>query len=368
MSTSRRVLVPFVVFFVGCVSGFTQPTVAQESAAFEIATQEKGTWAIALHGGAGAISRDLPEEKIEQYRESLLKALAKGTAILKSGGSALDAVEVVVKTLEDNPIYNAGRGAVFDAGGRHQMDASIMDGRDRRGGGISMVTRLKNPIVAARLVMERTDHVLLAGSEAEAFAIEQGCQTVPPNYFYTDTRWNQLLTKMNRLGRDAPDTPAYGFPPGAKANPNAVSPPTEIGDTVGCVALDKDGHLAVATSTGGLTGKMLGRIGDSPILGAGSYADDQSVAVSGTGRGEEFIRHSIAARVGWLVADKGYTLENAGKHCLENVLRKGEGGLIAVDRQGNVFLETNTGSMTRAWATSDGTRGVAIWDESLPLE
>ncbi|MEL6105239.1 MAG: isoaspartyl peptidase/L-asparaginase [Planctomycetota bacterium] len=333
-----------------------------------VSAQQKGTWAIALHGGAGAIPRDLPNERIAEYRVALADALQAGTEVLRTGGTSLDAVQATVMKLEDNPLFNAGRGAVFDAGGRHQMDASIMDGNGLRGGGISMVTRLKNPITAARLVMDKTGHVLLAGAEAEAFALEQGCESVDPSYFYTDRRWNQLLKKLQSTGRELPKSPAYGFPPGAKANTVKASPPTEIGDTVGCVALDRDGHLAAATSTGGLTGKMLGRIGDSPILGTGSYADDNSVAVSGTGKGEEFIRHSIASRVGWLVADKGYTLENAGKHCLENVLSAGQGGLIAVDRNGNVFLDTNTGAMPRAWATSDGSGGVAIWEKPLATE
>ncbi|MEO1524084.1 MAG: isoaspartyl peptidase/L-asparaginase [Planctomycetota bacterium] len=354
MSKSPLASMRILVAAACCVLALQHPVTAQENR----------TWAIALHGGAGSIARDIPKERISEYRVALNEALEAGTEVLKAGGSSLDAVQATVMKLEDNPLFNAGRGAVFDAGGRHQMDASIMDGHKLRGGGISMVTELKNPITAARLVMEKTDHVLLAGQEAETFAKQNGCETVDPRYFFTRRRWDQLVRKLKATDRPAPKQPAYGFPPGTDSETDHT-PPAEIGDTVGCVALDINGHLAAATSTGGLTGKMLGRIGDSPILGAGSYADDRSVAVSGTGRGEEFIRHSIAARVGWLVADKGYSLDNAGKHCLTNVLSTGQGGLIAVDGQGNVFLGTNTGSMTRAWAKSDGTRGIGIWDEPL---
>lgn len=321
-------------------------------------------WAIALHGGAGQLSREMSSELQQQYEQSLAAALETGKQILASGGSALDAVEATVIALEDAPLFNAGRGAAFTRAGEHELDASIMDGSTLQCGGVAMVRNLKNPVIAARLVMQKTPHVLLSGLGAEDFAVANGCDVVEQSYFYTPTRFNKLQTKLKSLGLPLLKKPAYEIDSAAAATSSSSghvdSHIYESGGTVGCVACDRHGKLAAATSTGGLTGKLAGRIGDSPINGAGNYAN-KFAAVSGTGKGEQFIRHSIAARVAWLVEEKEMTLEYAVNHCLKEVLDVGDGGLIAVDGQGNLYLNSTTGTLPRGWADSSGRFDVAIW-------
>ena len=324
------------------------------------------TWAIALHGGAHSGSNLTPAQQ-EAYRKSLRAALQVGVEILEKGGTALDATEAVVVALENDPMFNAGKGEVFTTAGMHELDASIMDGRSLAGGGVAGVRTLRNPIKAARLVMQNTPHVILGGAEAEAFALRHGCETVTQDYFYVPRRFEQLQVFLKDHQLPMLDSPGYPLPAQSGSLPRrddrrqtaAAELAVEAGGTVGCVALDSHGNLAAATSTGGLTGKMPGRIGDSPILGAGTFADNKSCAVSGTGKGEEFIRHSIAARVGWLV-ESGLTLDEAVHACLTKALKPGDGGLIAVDREGHLVLETTTGGMPRAAADSTGRREVAI--------
>ena len=321
-------------------------------------------WAIALHGGAGRISKGLSEERVAMYERSLNKALAAGVKILEAGGSSINAVEATVRVMEDDPLFNAGRGAVFTSAGTHELDAAIMDGSTKACGAVAGVTRIKNPIAAARHVMEETPHVLLLGEGAEAFAEKAGCETVDPSTFFTPRRWQSL----RQLRPDAPVEPAYKVPtqmmdefgrtPEEQRAPKDME---EAGGTVGCVAVDSPGRLAAATSTGGLTGKMPGRVGDTPIIGAGTYADDR-VAVSGTGQGEQYIRHQIAARVAWLESQDETTVDDAVQECLDSVLDPGDGGIIAIDRDGAMSLRTSTGAMPRAWATAGGERGTAIWE------
>ena len=313
-----------------------------------------GDWAIALHGGAGRIPKDLPAERVAAYERSLTAALDAGVKILDAGGASLDAVEAVVRVMEDDPLFNAGRGAVFTRAGGHELDASIMDGRTKACGAVAGVTTVRHPITAARRVMDRTPHVLLAGPGAEAFAADAGCEAVANSHFYTARRWQSF----RRLVPDAPAEPAYGLPEADDAPRPANE---EAGGTVGCVAVDSAGNLAAATSTGGLTGKMAGRVGDTPVVGAGTYADAR-VAVSGTGKGEQYIRHQIAARVAWLEARDGTDLDAAVRECLEEVLDPGDGGLIALDAEGRMSLRTSTGAMPRAWASAGGERRTAIWE------
>ncbi|MBA2113544.1 isoaspartyl peptidase/L-asparaginase family protein [Bremerella alba] len=325
---------------------------------------EKPRWAIALHGGAGTVSKEISQERLQKYKGALEKALHEGESILESGGSALDAVERTVMVLENASCFNAGKGAVFNAEGFHQMDASIMDGQDLSCGAVSAVERIRNPIQAARLVMEKTPHVLLTSKGAEEFAKAQSVAFVSPDYFYDATRWKQLQRKLRKSGRPAIEAPSYPLP----ATVSQIGDPSDMAisrGTVGCVALDQHGNLAAATSTGGMTGKMVGRVGDAPIIGAGTYADNKGCAISATGSGEEYIRNAIAAQVNWRMRYANQSLSEATQACINDVLKPGEGGVIAIDGHGNISLEYNTGSMSRAWADSTGSRGTAIWEDKF---
>jgi beta-aspartyl-peptidase (threonine type) len=291
-------------------------------------------WAIAIHGGAGSVDSSLPDEQREAYLSALQTALNAGKRRLEQGGSSLDAVEDVIVILEDDPLFNAGRGAVFNAEGEHELDASIMDGSSLACGGVAGVRTVKNPIRLARAVMERTRHVLLAGAGAEAFADEVGVERVDPSYFDTENRRRALERALEE----------------------------EQHGTVGVVALDRSGNLAAGTSTGGLTAKKFGRVGDSPIIGAGTYADNNRCAVSGTGIGEEYIRHSVAYAICALMADRGMTLQQAVDRTIDETLRPGDGGVIAIDPGGHIAMRYNTASMLRGAADSSGRFEVKIWD------
>lgn len=301
-------------------------------------------WAIAIHGGAGTIPRDVPKERLEAYAKSLTEALQLGETMLESGASALETVEAVIRVMEDNPLFNAGKGSVFTAVGTHELDASIMDGRDGRTGAVAAVRTIRHPISLARLVMTETRHVLLSGDGAEAFADEVDVERVENEYFDTDLRRASLDRFLRRKGSDERE------PCG--------------GSTVGCVVRDKAGDLAAATSTGGMTGKRWGRVGDSPIVGAGTWAD-LSVAVSCTGTGEEFIRHAVAHDIAARIEYAGASLEQSCRSVLGDVLQTNDGGLIAVGSDGSIVLAFNTTGMYRAAANSDGRQCMAIWDELM---
>lgn len=326
---------------------------------------EEGRWAIVLHGGAGNVSKQLPAEQVKEYHEALEEALQTGEKILADGGTALDAVEKTIMVLEDASCLNAGRGAVFNEAGYNQLDSSIMDGSNLKCGGVSAVEHVRNPIRAARAVMEKTKHVLLTAKDADAFAARNGLEMVPHSYFFTEDRWDDLVRALKKTDRPVPPVPPYGRPQVSVVRPDLGDMETSAGGTVGCVALDKHGNLAAGTSTGGLTGKVVGRVGDSPIIGAGTYADNEGCAVSGTGVGEQYIRHAIGFQVSFRVREKMQTLDEAVKHCLNNVLDPGDGGLIAVDAEGNMVMETSTQTLTRGWSDWQGNRGVALWDEPL---
>lgn len=323
------------------------------------AASEAPRWAIALHGGAGSLDRTMPASRQASYQKALTKALQTGVRVLDSGGTALDATQQVVMSLEDCPLFNAGRGAVFNQAGGHGMDASIMDGSTMSCGGVALVSRLRNPIHAARIVMEQTPHVLLAREPAERFCIEHGAKSAPLSYFNVKRRFEMLRSKMREMGLTPPEQPIGGWPKGSPRNLDVAD---EVGGTVGCVALDSQGRLAAATSTGGRNAKMLGRVGDSPIPGAGNYANSVA-AVGGTGVGEEFLRYFIAGRVALLVEQGRMTLDEACAHCLEDVLKPGDGGLIAVGRDGAIVTQTTTGSLPRGTADSTGRFEVDIWFE-----
>jgi beta-aspartyl-peptidase (threonine type) len=296
-------------------------------------------WALAVHGGAGTIPKDMPAERVAGYREALEQALRTGSSVLEGGGTSLDAVEAAIRSLEDDPHFNAGKGAVFNHEGEHELDASIMDGATLACGAVAGVRTIRNPITAARLVMECTRHVLLAGPGAERFAEEQGLVPVGQDYFFTERRYRSY-----REARAATAAQAGG------------------GGTVGAVALDRMGNLAAGTSTGGLTDKMFGRVGDSPIVGAGTYAQNGVCAVSGTGRGEEFIRHGVALRIAFLMSDGGLSVDEASRKVVHDLLAPGDGGVIALGAEGDVALKFNTPGMYRGVADAAGRFEVRIWD------
>ena len=301
--------------------------------------------AIAIHGGAGVISREqLGPDGGAVYHAGLQEALDAGYAVLEKGGSSLDAVTTAVRILEDNPLFNAGRGAVLAHDGRAYLDASIMSGKDLAAGAVTGVTTIRHPIDLARRVMEDSPHVMLSGEGAEEFAGERGLERVPNEWFITPTRKQQLERVLR--GATAPRNELQGL------------------GTVGAVAIDAQGHLAAATSTGGMTNKRWGRIGDAPIIGAGTYANDASCAVSATGHGEYFIRSVVAHDICALVEYKGWSLQRAAAEVVKGKLvqRGGEGGIIAVDAQGEVVLEFNSPGMFRGMRDSSGRRMTAIYE------
>jgi L-asparaginase / beta-aspartyl-peptidase len=289
-------------------------------------------FAIAIHGGAGTLPRaEMSADAEVRYRSGLNEAIDAGFAILQDGGSSLDAVTRAVVLLEDNPLFNAGKGAVFTLDGRNELDASIMDGSTLNAGAVCGVTRIRNPVELARAVMEKSAHVMLAGAGAEEFASDQGFAFVPQSYFYTPERWRQL----ERIRGGDADLSALTI--------------SHVG-TVGAVALDDRGRLAAATSTGGMTGKRYQRIGDSPIIGAGTYADDRSCAVSATGHGEVFIRLAVAHDISARMRYGGRSLTQAVREVVLGDLppRGGEGGVIAIDARGEIAIEFNSEGMFRA--------------------
>lgn len=305
---------------------------------------------IAIHGGAGAIGRHSAAEAA-RYREALEDIVRAGADLLREGASAVAAVAHAVRLLEDEPLFNAGRGAVLTRDGRHELDAAIMDGATLACGAVAGVYRVKNPVLAARVVMEKSVHVLLIGAGAEAFAEAQGLAMVDNGYFTTAMRREQWLAArgqaLTALDHDAP-----------------LDENRKMG-TVGAVARDERGHLAAATSTGGMTNKMPGRVGDSPLIGAGCYANDRTCAISCTGHGEHFIRSLAAYEVAALMAHAGLPLAEACRRVVHETLPAlgGAGGMIAIDQAGNVCLPFNTAGMYRACVYDDGAVEVAIYGE-----
>jgi beta-aspartyl-peptidase (threonine type) len=314
------------------------------SAACLSAAPPKPEYAIAIHGGAGLEPAKLSPEGRRAHEAALTKAIEVGRAILAKGGTALDAVEQTIRALEDDPLYNAGKGAVFNSEGQHELDAAIMDGESGKAGAVAGVMTVQNPISLARLVMTETRHVLLQGAGADQFAAEQAALgkkaivIVDNAWFSTDARRKEW-EEARRLEAER-EKPARKHGMG----------------TVGCVALDKHGNLAAGTSTGGLTNKKWGRVGAAPLIGAGTYANNQSCAVSCTGTGEYFMLHSIAFQLHALLVYKQLPLEDAVKHLIDEVLvaEPEIGGLIAIDKQGRISMRTNTPGMARAMADSTG--------------
>ncbi|KVQ88752.1 isoaspartyl peptidase/L-asparaginase family protein [Burkholderia ubonensis] len=314
---------------------------------------------VAIHGGAGTILREAMNTDTElQYRAELAAILRAAQAVLADGGSALDAVSVAVRMLEDCPLFNAGRGAVYTADGTHELDAAIMDGATLAAGAVCCVTRVRNPVLAARRVMEASEHVMFAGAGADAFAAAHGLEVVEPGYFGTEARHAQWLKARDAAGALLDhDAATFAFGDGAPLDPDRKH------GTVGAVARDLHGHVAAATSTGGITNKQPGRVGDSPIIGAGCYADDATCAVSSTGTGEMFIRLATAHDVAAQIAYRGVSVAEAAYDVVMNKLPRiaGRGGIIAVDAHGNVAMPFNTDGMYRGYARVGAAPVVGIY-------
>jgi len=306
------------------------------------AAGQQGTWCLVIHGGAGVMEREkMPPERQQAYLRDLDRALTTGDSVLRHGGTALEAVEATVMVLENSPLFNAGRGAVFSWEGKNELDASVMEGASRKAGAVAGVTTIRHPIRAARAVMEHSPHVLLSGRGAEIFAREQGLERVNNRYFHTRERKAQLRS-LKKKTRERESRDNHG--------------------TVGCLALDRYGNLCAGTSTGGMTGKRYGRIGDTPLIGAGTWADNATCAVSCTGHGEFFIRGNIAREVAALMEYKGKTLQDASAGALEKLTTMGgTGGFIALDARGNLAMPFNTSGMFRGYIRSTGEKETAIF-------
>ncbi|MGE5340548.1 MAG: isoaspartyl peptidase/L-asparaginase family protein [Candidatus Omnitrophota bacterium] len=337
-------MMALMLFFFLCTAGIS----AQERNSQPNTDKPFG---LVIHGGAGIMEKvKMPEEKEKQYRQKLEEALTTGYRILEQGGKALDAVEAAIRILEDSPLFNAGKGAVFAANGMNELDASIMDGKSLNAGAVAEVTHIKNPISLARLVMEKSSHVLLAGAGAETFAKQMGIKLVSNKYFFTKERWEGLLKAQKEEKEKA-----------------AESKGNKCG-TVGAVALDKNGDLAAGTSTGGMTNKRYGRVGDSPIIGAGTYANNRTCAVSGTGYGEYFIRSVVAYDISALMEYTGSSVQQAAETAIDKMSKMGGyGGVIAIDHAGNVAMPFSTSGMYRGYLKSDGKMYIGIFkDEAEP--
>ena len=339
---TKTFLLIFLIAFGSSFCGSPGTTPLHPPVVGNVGFSEEGDsgFVLVVHGGAGTILKEnMTDEKEQQYEAKLREALKAGSKILKNGGSSLDAVTETICVLEDSPLFNAGKGAVFTAEGVNEMDASIMDGSDLNAGAVTGVRSIKNPIRAARAVMENSPHVLLSGAGADTFALQQGLTIVEPEYFFTKRRWEsyQKVKAKKEQG--------------------------EKHGTVGAVALDMQGNLAAATSTGGMTYKMKGRVGDSPIIGAGTYADNNTCAVSATGHGEFFMRNVVAYDISALMKYKGLSLTDAADEVIQKKLKAigGDGGIIAVDKDGNFTMTFNTAGMYRGFISSEGEMEVLIF-------
>ncbi|MBG6235566.1 beta-aspartyl-peptidase (threonine type) [Pedobacter sp. CAN_A7] len=315
-------------------------------------------YVMVIHGGAGTILKaNMTPAKELAYREALTQALKTGYEALKAGKSSMDAVEATIHVMEDSPLFNAGKGAVFTHDGKNEMDAAVMDGKTQMAGAVAGVTTIRNPISAARAVMEKSEHVMMVGKGAELFAKEAGLKMVPPSYFYTKDRWDGLQRAIKE------DSAKAVLDHGSKKSMlmGVQNKDNKFG-TVGAVALDQAGNLAAGTSTGGMTNKKYGRVGDAPIIGAGTYANNETAGISATGWGEFYIRNVVAYDISAMMEYKKMSLQDATAAAIEKVGKMGgDGGLIALDRAGNVAMPFNTAGMYRGTVTENGEIEVLIY-------
>ncbi|MEO6681359.1 MAG: isoaspartyl peptidase/L-asparaginase [Ginsengibacter sp.] len=320
----------------------------------------KTKYVMVIHGGAGTIEKELmTPEKEKAYTEALTEALQAGYNLLEKGNTSLDAVQATINVLENSPLFNAGKGAVFTHDGKNELDASIMDGETLKAGAVAGITNIRNPINAARAVMEKSEHVMMFGKGAEQFAEANGCDTVHPSYFFTQERWDQL---QRSLKKEAEGREAYKpFDP-RESKISGVSDKDKKYGTVGAVALDKMGNLAAGTSTGGMTDKKYGRVGDSPIIGAGTYCNNKTAGISSTGWGEYYIREVAAHRMSSLIELKNLSIQDAAKQVIDEIGKMGgDGGIIGLDKSGNIAMEFNTSGMYRGAVDENGKISIYIY-------
>lgn len=324
-----------------------------------LSRRDQPTIRFVIHGGAGTILRNqMTPEREKQYRVALTEALMTGYGILKKGGPGLDAVEAAIRFMEDSPLFNAGKGAVFTSAGTNELDSSIMDGKTLKAGAVAGLKHIKNPISLARLVMEKSKHVMMVSDGAEAFAKEQGVELVPASYFFTEDRWKALQREK------AAEEEKSKAPKEKKQEKAHASLPTHEYGTVGAVALDQGGNLAAGTSTGGISNKKWGRVGDSPIIGAGTYANNQTCGVSATGDGEYFIRSVVAHDLSALMEYKGLSVKEAADTVISKVVKLGgNGGLIALDKDGHMAMSFSTSGMYRGRVGADGEPVIEIYKD-----
>jgi L-asparaginase / beta-aspartyl-peptidase len=321
-------------------------------------SSQQKEWALALHGGAGTISQDLPDSIRQQYYDGLEQALAIGADVLRNGGSALDAVEATVRDLEDNRLFNAGRGSVFTSEGKHELDAAIMDGSTLAAGALTGLTTVRHPISLARHVKENSRHIFFSGHGAEEYADQTDVERVENDFFHTQRRYEQWQRAQEQAHLNAEDSAAPDA--GEKTIYDWIED-LKFG-TVGAVALDREGKLAAATSTGGMTNKQFGRVGDVPIIGSGTFANHVA-AISATGWGEQIMRNVSANTIANYMEFNGASLDRAMYFVLSQRLDPGDAGFIGVDRHGNLSMQMNTGGMFRASLDSEGNKVVMIWED-----
>ncbi|WP_115122302.1 isoaspartyl peptidase/L-asparaginase family protein [Marinirhabdus gelatinilytica] len=356
----NRILTLLIVFFVLFSCDNVKKTTSEGSISehkTEKSDTEEPTFGLVIHGGAGTILKKNMSDSLENaYKQKLEEAIRVGHEILKNGGTAMEAVTKTINIMEDSPLFNAGKGAVFTHEETNELDASVMDGATLNAGAVTGVTRIKNPIDLALEVMNNSPHVMLAGEGAEIFAQEKGFELVDPYYFYTENRFQSLQRVKQKESNSISSSSSSTFDPYIKDS--------KFG-TVGCAALDKNGNLAAGTSTGGMTNKRWNRIGDAPIIGAGTYANNATCAVSSTGWGEYFIRAMVAHDISAMMEYKGVSLKEAAKEVIQEKVPNlgGNGGIVAIDKDGNVTMEFNTAGMYRAHMNAEGELVIGIYKD-----
>jgi len=356
----KRSLV-FVAAIIFVLNGFAFAQKGGSAGVAQLSGPQNPRLGFVIHGGAGVIKKgDLTPAQEKEYRDKLEEALMAGYRALQAGKTAVDAVEIAIRILEDSPLFNAGKGAVFTHDGINELDAAIMNGKNLAAGSAAGLHRVKNPITLARAVMEKSPHVMMIGDGAEKFAAEQKLELVDPKYFWTQPRWDALQKILKEEKQKETQSPK----PGIQGRSEAELPYNKFG-TVGAVALDKDGNLAAGTSTGGMTNKKYGRVGDAPIIGAGTYANNQTCAVSATGWGEFFIRLTVARDIASLMEYTAQPVQQAADRVIKNKLQNlgGDGGVIVLDRFGFIGISFNSEGMYRGYINKDGKPVVRIYKE-----
>jgi len=346
---------------------FQQGTAAAQQGAPALVTRAApGKWAVVMHGGAGVIERkSMTPERDKAYRAGLDEAIRAAAKVLDANGPAVDAVEAALRVLEDNPLFNAGKGAVFTADGHNELDAAMMDGKTLSAGAVAGVMHTKNPISLAKAVMQQSPHVMLIGAGADEFAASIGLTQVDNSYFFTEERWQGLVRQLKKEGRPIPPRPAGAPPPPTAPIAELETPDAHKWGTTGIVVRDRAGNVATGTTTGGTQAKRFGRVGDSPIIGAGTYASNDSCAVSATGTGEFFIRLTVARTICALVQYKGMSLQAAADEVIQHQLTalKGDGGIIALTPDGQLAWSFNTPGMFRARLVEGGAVQMGIYKD-----